>query len=202
MKSKGRLALSCLGTGEKAVFFCKRVAWARVGQRWSVGGAAIPRSLHPLPPPLSTQPNLTLSTLPLRRHPSNALGPASSPIGVAHPLRPSPAPARHHHSARPLRPAPTWDARRGCEVADNAEIPPPRQLRSVFLNHELTLPAIIYSLDESARLSLEYRSDIRHESRIMHKHTHAPTHKNARAHTHAYVYIYIYILSVQFHASM
>lgn len=35
-------------------------------------------------------------------------------------------PARHPHSARPLRPASTWDARRGCEVADNAEIPPRR----------------------------------------------------------------------------
>lgn len=175
-------------------FFCKRVAWARVGQRWSVGGAAIPRSLHPLPPPLSTQPNLTLSTLPFRRHPSNALGPASSPIGVAHPLRPSPVPARRHHSARPLRPAPTWDARRGCEVADNAEIPPPRQLRSVFLNHELTLPAIIYSLDESVRLSLEYRSDIRHKSQIMHKHT--------RARTYTHMHMYICIFSVQFHASM
>lgn len=161
-----------------------------------MGGAAIPRSLHPLPPPLSTQPNLTLSTLPLRRHPSNALGPASSPIGVAHPLRPSPAPARHHHSARPLRPAPTWDARRGCEVADNAEIPPPRQLRSVFLNHELTLPAIIYSLDESARLSLEYRSDIRHESQIMHNiHTRAHTKMHTHTHTHTHMHMYIYIYS-------
>lgn len=43
--------------------------------------------------------------------------------------------ARHPHSVRPLRPSPTWDdARRGCEGADNAEIPPPRQLRSVALN--------------------------------------------------------------------
>ena len=59
--------------------------------------------------------------------PCTPLLPPSPPSTRAKPRRAAPRrAARHPHSARPLRPASTWDARRGCEVADNAEIPPRR----------------------------------------------------------------------------
>lgn len=99
-------------------------------------------SPYPCPPPYPPAPSV----------------PLPRPLPLPNPRVPRllACPARHHRSARPLRPAPTWDARRGCEVADNAEIPPPRQLRSVFLNHQLTSRNDNLYLQRS-RLRGEYR---------------------------------------------
>lgn len=89
-----------------------------------------PTSLPPLPfalPSSSPLPSaVSPRTSPHRRATPSFRASPPHPRGAASAAPRRHGPARHPHSARPLRPASTWDARRGCEVADNAEIPPRR----------------------------------------------------------------------------
>jgi len=111
------------------------VALGRLTPHFASPRRAAPRRAAPSfraspSPPVRPVGRPRTSRTPRTTHPPRpSPHPPGSASASAAPRRAAPrrhGPARHPHSARPLRPASTWDARRGCEVADNAEIPPRR----------------------------------------------------------------------------
>jgi len=108
------------------------VALGRLTPHFASPRRAAPRRHSVPPPPRPSAPSAgpARPARPARPTPPRpSPHPPGSASASAAPRRAAPrrhGPARHPHSARPLRPASTWDARRGCEVADNAEIPPRR----------------------------------------------------------------------------
>ena len=116
-------------------FLWKHVA--RIGVRVEMA-SGWHSAMSPFPPPTSTPFDYLLLPrshrfLVLARAIASSHNPPQHP-----PTPPSGVPRQPHSASRPLRPSPTWVARRGCEGADNAEIPPPRQLRSVVLKPNIS----------------------------------------------------------------